>query len=349
MLWYVFFYFTKILYTSYTYKLISRKYYNFLFTFSVVDNNGFVIVSDKETQTGKFFGEVDGTILDSLIKHQIYSTIQIYDYQAICLESEDDGSPANFLSNPFRMVQAMFNWILGQIAWTIIRFEIHHLWNPDWTYAFPQPPEMEPPNGLENDYDDYDGNNEETVADFGDMDYEDPLIDEFSIKDGGRIPLLKMTYINKTSPKPCDKQVTLYELNEERFYRDGKSMPIKGKLTNCHSSECERPFSVNLIPHTNLIMIVADKMCPCFSTKISIEPTKVEYGPANETAYCERLKYSIYRKMPSHCLNYHPEETEIKLCGSGSQISISLFLLMVILFVQKWITSMMSSSHWSLS
>ena len=70
---------------------------------------------------------------------------------------------------------------------------------------------------------------------------------------------------------------------------------------------CFRPFSVNLIPHTNLIMIVADKMCPCFSTKISIEPTKVEYGPANETAYCERLKYSIYRRMPSHCLNYHAE------------------------------------------
>ena len=166
--------------------------------------------------------------------------------------------------------------------------------------------------------------------------FQDPLIDEFSIKDGGRIPLLKMTYINKTSPKPCDKQVTLYELNEERFYKGGKPVPVKGKLTNCHSSECERydflitgsyffalllmntlsffrPFSVNLIPHTNLIMIVADKMCPCFSTKISIEPTKVEYGPANETAYCERLKYSIYRKMPSHCLNYHPEVS----CLSG--------------------------------
>ena len=36
------------------------------------------------------------------------------------------------------MIAWIFNWILGQIAWTIIRFEIHHLWNPDWTYAFPQ-------------------------------------------------------------------------------------------------------------------------------------------------------------------------------------------------------------------
>ena len=36
------------------------------------------------------------------------------------------------------MVAWAFNWIIGQIAWTIIRFEVHHLWNPDWTYAFPQ-------------------------------------------------------------------------------------------------------------------------------------------------------------------------------------------------------------------
>merc|ERR1712141_743202 len=193
MLWYVFFYFTKILYTSYTYKLISRKYYNFLFTFSVVDNNGFVIIANDPVHTGKFFGEVDGTILDSLIQHQIYRKIEIYDYQAICLESEDDGSPANFLSNPFKMMAAMFNYILGQIAWTIIRFEIHHLWNPDWTYAFPQPP----PEVLQPPASDYDYDGQEEIADCGDTDYEDPLLDEFSIKDGGRIPLLQMTYINK--------------------------------------------------------------------------------------------------------------------------------------------------------
>ena len=36
------------------------------------------------------------------------------------------------------MVAFAFNWILSQIAWTVIRFEIHHLWDPDWTYAFPQ-------------------------------------------------------------------------------------------------------------------------------------------------------------------------------------------------------------------
>ena len=51
----------------------------------VIDNNGFVLISDDNVHTGKFFGEVDGTILDSLIQHQIYRKIEIYDYQAICL------------------------------------------------------------------------------------------------------------------------------------------------------------------------------------------------------------------------------------------------------------------------
>ena len=36
---------------------------------------------------------------------------------------------------------------------------------------------------------------------------DDPLIDEFAIKDGSPIPLLEMTYINKTKPMPCDKEV----------------------------------------------------------------------------------------------------------------------------------------------
>lgn len=205
----------------------------------VIDNNGFVLISDDPVHTGKFFGEVDGTILDSLIQHQIFKTIQIYDYQAICLEQEDDGSSASLLLNPIKMISAMVNYILGQIAWTIIRFEIHHLWNPDWTYAFPQSMQEQ----VETVYEDGMGSFEEEQSgddQAGSTDYYDPLMDEFSIKDGGRIPLLKMTYINKTSPKPCDKQVTLYELNEARFNRDGRPVPVKGKLTNCHSSECER-------------------------------------------------------------------------------------------------------------
>jgi hypothetical protein len=80
-----------------------------------------------------------------------------------------------------------------------------------------------------------------------------------------------------------------------------------GPINKLKGTDPCRPFIVQMIPHTNLIFIVADKMCPCFSNKISITPTKVDYGATNETSYCEKLKYNILRRKPTHCINYHAE------------------------------------------
>ena len=63
----------------------------------VVDNNGFVIVSEDPVHTGKFFGEVDGTIFKSLTRFQIYRPIRLFDYQAICLKPEEDGNAGSIL------------------------------------------------------------------------------------------------------------------------------------------------------------------------------------------------------------------------------------------------------------
>ena len=52
----------------------------------MIDNNGFVIISENPLNTGKFFGEVEGTILKALVKHEVFKKIKIFDYQAICLE-----------------------------------------------------------------------------------------------------------------------------------------------------------------------------------------------------------------------------------------------------------------------
>merc|ERR1711892_229676 len=270
----------------------------------VLDNNGFVAISEDPSNIGKFFGEIDGTILKSLEQNHVFKKIKIYDYQAICLENADDGSPANVILTPFKLIAWMFNWILGQMAWTIIRFEIHHLWNPDWTYALPQPQRTDPDYAY-SDYSDqigyYDDDDslyaepngppiQETPVVSDDEDeadvetppyeeFENEVLNEFKMKDGGPIPLLEMTYINKTQPKPCDKEAYLYELNETALKLQ---RPLQGILRNCHESNCERPFSVTLIPNTNLVLIVADKMCPCYSARISVNPVKVDYGPKNE-------------------------------------------------------------------
>ena len=49
----------------------------------MLDNNGFIIISEQHHQTGRFFGDMDGAIMESLIEWQIYQRIRIYDYQAV--------------------------------------------------------------------------------------------------------------------------------------------------------------------------------------------------------------------------------------------------------------------------
>eukprot|EP00090_Calanus_glacialis_P023863 TRINITY_DN369_c0_g1_i1.p1 TRINITY_DN369_c0_g1~~TRINITY_DN369_c0_g1_i1.p1 ORF type:complete len:1359 (+),score=332.60 TRINITY_DN369_c0_g1_i1:336-4412(+) len=312
----------------------------------VLDNNGFVVISEDPSNIGKFFGEIDGTILKSLEQNHVFKKIKIYDYQAICLENADDGSPANIILTPFKLIAWMFNWILGQMAMTIIRFEIHHLWNPDWTYALPYPqvdPDYAYPDYSDGyQYDDdvlyeaepngppieetpvvSDDDGEATVVEPFD-EFQEEVLDNFKMKDGGPIPLLEMTYINKTQPKPCDKESYLYELNETALKLQ---RPLQGILRNCHESNCERPFSVTLIPNTNLVLIVADKMCPCYSARISVNPTKVDYGPKNETTYCEKLKTNLYRQKPRPSVFYHPQEEEISLCGGSSHLALSALLI----------------------
>ena len=34
----------------------------------MLDNNGFVVISEDPNNIGKFFGEIDGTILNSLVQ-----------------------------------------------------------------------------------------------------------------------------------------------------------------------------------------------------------------------------------------------------------------------------------------
>lgn len=77
---------------------------------------------------------------------------------------------------------------------------------------------------------------------------------------------------NQHNSRPCDLKTDLYILQPERL---NSSTPLKGKLTNCHSSGCERPFSVQKIPHSNLILLVVDTLCPCGSKQLDITAHEV--------------------------------------------------------------------------
>ena len=63
----------------------------------VLDNNGYVVISKEPYQTGRFFGEIDGTVMDSLVYSQVYQRIRVYDYQAVCLDAVSTKNSASFL------------------------------------------------------------------------------------------------------------------------------------------------------------------------------------------------------------------------------------------------------------
>lgn len=61
----------------------------------MLDNNGFIILSEKPEHTGMFFGQADGTIMDSLVQDGIYKKVPVMDYQGACTDSKSHYSDAS--------------------------------------------------------------------------------------------------------------------------------------------------------------------------------------------------------------------------------------------------------------
>lgn len=73
---------------------------------SILDNHGYVVVDNleyietkrlKSTNTGKFFGEINGRLMQRLVSENIYEEINITDYQGVCFMNLNDGNLANIL------------------------------------------------------------------------------------------------------------------------------------------------------------------------------------------------------------------------------------------------------------
>lgn len=129
--------------------------------------------------------------------------------------------------------------------------------------------------------------------------------------------------VNTSRLRPCDKRVDLYVLQPDRLNASGAANPLKGKLTNCHATGCERPFSVQKIPHSNLILLVVDTLCPCGNKKLAIQPQEVVYEGASSACKGRNPRDNLARRRPPKCISYHPEEVEIHACGAATKQSLS--------------------------
>lgn len=63
----------------------------------VIDGNGYIVVSENRYDTGTFFGVKEGAIMEDMTAKKIFRKIPMFDYQAICLEVDNNPSSADFL------------------------------------------------------------------------------------------------------------------------------------------------------------------------------------------------------------------------------------------------------------
>ncbi|ALC39821.1 CG4587 [Drosophila busckii] len=307
----------------------------------VLDNSGFVIISEEMEHTGKFFGQIDGTIMDSLVQDRIYKRVTVNDYQGVCSESDNPYTAAGGILKPHRLGNWLFQHLVALSA--------------SWLALMPTPLRAWP----QDEYDNYETDDTFPENTYGE-EYEESFEPDYSMPvDQEMDEFFTTADVEYTTPPPkqhkphsgpryapdpqnsrrCDLRTDLYMLQPERLNQGGQNNPLKvrsissrytlyikyilialqGKLTNCHVSGCERPFSVQKIPHSNLILLVVDTLCPCGSKQLDIEPME-ESGVVGACSTRRQGQEQESRRRPKKCINYHPEEIEIQQCGRGSTL-----------------------------
>lgn len=82
----------------------------------LLDNNGFIILSESTEHTGKFFGHIDGTIMDSLVQDRIYRRVTLMNYQGLCSDRDNPYSAAGDITRPTIQVSWLFKYIVSLVA-----------------------------------------------------------------------------------------------------------------------------------------------------------------------------------------------------------------------------------------
>lgn len=98
----------------------------------VLDNNGFVMLSEKFKQAGMFFGEINDDILQDMVRTGIFRRETFFDYQAICIEITDTSSSASIsLMTPFVYLKNVLFWMTSRL----VTFYLNLFYEPSWAFV----------------------------------------------------------------------------------------------------------------------------------------------------------------------------------------------------------------------
>ncbi|XP_054480417.1 voltage-dependent calcium channel subunit alpha-2/delta-4 [Anoplopoma fimbria] len=97
----------------------------------VIDNNGFVLISKQRTDAGRFFGEIDGSVMTTLIRMGMFKRVSLFDYQAMCKMNPHSVSSARPLLSPFYGLASVLKWFLSNFLLFLLEFNICDFWHTD--------------------------------------------------------------------------------------------------------------------------------------------------------------------------------------------------------------------------
>ncbi|XP_052894831.1 voltage-dependent calcium channel subunit alpha-2/delta-3 [Anopheles moucheti] len=258
----------------------------------VIDNNGFVVISEQLQETGAFFGEVKPAFMQRLLDDSIFRNVTVYDYQAVCFMPKGSINLATVLQTPLRLIWWILTNTLSYLVWVVMQLLL----------------------SVAQAYDEiYDTGAYDVVPELGDLD--DPTLNRY------KEPEFNKVLINRTRPEPCDHVITLYELN----------MDVDPSVYTKEAHQCERPYVVLPIPSSNLLLLVLDTLCPLPThvPQLSTWPVEHDY---NASLACHKARSDpLPRRRPLTCINKHANESVIELCGDGSIPRYNVALLLALL------------------
>ncbi|KAM4615648.1 voltage-dependent calcium channel subunit alpha-2/delta-4 [Polymixia lowei] len=97
----------------------------------VIDDNGFIIISKNRNDVARFFGEVDGSVMATLIRMGMFKRVSLFDYQAMCKMGSHSVSSARPLLSPFYGLMAVLKWFLSNFLLFLLEFNICGLWHTE--------------------------------------------------------------------------------------------------------------------------------------------------------------------------------------------------------------------------
>lgn len=87
----------------------------------LLDQNGYVVISDAHDKTGQFMGTQEGPVMNSMVGQGLYNPVEIYDYQAWCDELCIQDAASTF-GNPLTYVWKLLLWFLLRVTWFTTQF-----------------------------------------------------------------------------------------------------------------------------------------------------------------------------------------------------------------------------------